>query len=146
MPKVGIEPTYTRYTILSRARLPVPPLRLNTILILYRKSNMSRIMRKKMTNESTNQYRSEHMGTGILCRETDTSVPVPMCVKFVLNKYLCHETDTNVPVPMCVKFVLKKYLCRETDTSVPVPMCVKFVLKKYLCRETDTSVPVLTDL
>ena len=28
VPKVGIEPTHQWYTILSRARLPIPPLRL----------------------------------------------------------------------------------------------------------------------
>jgi hypothetical protein len=43
MPKVGIEPTHHHwYTILSRARLPVPPLRLETGIVYRTISGWSR--------------------------------------------------------------------------------------------------------
>ena len=39
----------------------------------------------------------QNMGTGILCREADTSVPVPMCVVLWLRYHPAFLTENLLP-------------------------------------------------
>ena len=48
------------------------------------------------SNNVSIYIRTEHMGTGTLCREAEKSVHVPMCVNQVLNSYQCKIIPTGV--------------------------------------------------
>ena len=104
---------------------------------------------------------TKHLGSGILCRNADTSVPVPMCVAIsreantspspwhVLRSVdseqeLRHTLPQQIPGPVLARHSLPHMgkgtkhlgsgiLCRYADTSVPVPMCVA------ISREANTS-------